>query len=66
MNLLSRTITGTITIVIGLFLIITCFSKSILLIYGLVLFIIGIIILFNKKEDDIEKIKTKSKRGGNK
>ena len=64
MNLLSRTITGIITIIIGLFLIVTCFSKSILLIYGIALFIIGIFILFNKKEDDIEKIKTKSNRGG--
>ncbi|MCK5333246.1 MAG: hypothetical protein KAJ24_01940 [Candidatus Aenigmarchaeota archaeon] len=64
MNLLSRTITGTITIIIGLFLIVTCFSKSILLIYGITLVLIGIFIFFNKKEDDIEKIKTKSNRGG--
>ena len=63
MNLLSRTITGTITIIIGLFLIVTCFSKSILLIYGITLVLIGIFIFFNKKEDDIEKIKTKSNRG---
>jgi len=33
------------------------------LIYGIPILIIGIFILFNKKEDNIEKIKTKSKGG---
>ena len=63
MNLLSRTITGSLASILGLYLIIIGFSKLILLIYGIALLIIGIFIFFNKKEDNIEKIKTKSNRG---
>ncbi|MCK5233935.1 MAG: hypothetical protein KAJ91_03900 [Candidatus Aenigmarchaeota archaeon] len=64
MNLLSRTITGTLAILLGLYLTILGFSERWVLLYGIPLLIIGIVILFNKKEDDIEKIKTKAKRGG--
>ena len=39
------------------------FSEPWILIYGIPIFIIGIFILFNKKEDDIEKIKIKAKGG---
>ena len=63
MNTLSRTITGTLAIILGLYLIIIGFSKPVILIYGILCFIIGIFIFFNKKEDDIEKIKSKAKGG---
>ena len=60
MNTLSRTITGTLVILLGLFLIVISVSKDLWgLIYGIPIFIIGIFIYFNKKEDEIEKIKTK-------
>jgi len=58
MNKLSRTITGIIAILLGLFLIIlSIFKDPWILIYGIPIFIIGFFIFFNKKEDDIEKIK---------
>ncbi len=64
MNTLSRTITGTIAIILGLFLIIlSIFKEYFILIYGIPILIIGIFILLNKKEDDIETIKTKRKGG---
>ena len=63
MNTLSRTITGTIAIILGLMIIADGYSKPVILLYGIFFVITGIIILFNKKEDDIEKIKTKSKGG---
>jgi len=60
MNTLSRTITGTLAMLLGLFLIVISVSKEFeILIYGIPIFIVGIFILFNKKEDEIEKIKTK-------
>jgi len=60
MNTISRTITGIIGICLGLFLIIISITKELwILIYGIPIIIIGIFILFNKKEDEIEKIKTK-------
>ena len=64
MNTISRTITGSVMVVLGLFLIVLGFWLWIPFIYGIPIFLIGIFILFNKKEDDIEQIKTKSK-GGN-
>lgn len=36
-----------------------------LLIYGVPIFVIGIIILVNKKEDKIEKVNYKKRKGGN-
>ena len=60
MNTLSSTITGTLAILLGLLLIVLGVSKELgALIYGIPIFIVGIFILFNKKEDEIEKIKTK-------
>lgn len=61
---ISSLITGIILVIIGLVLIITSFFIKqwfVPLIYGIPLLIIGIFILFNEKEDKIEKIK-KSKR----
>ncbi len=63
MNILSRTITGSVAIVLGLFLIIISFFNPFVLVYGIPILIIGIFIIFNKKEDYIEKIKSKTKRG---
>lgn len=64
MNTLSRTITGTLAVILGLFLIIISIAKEPwVLIYGIPILILGIFILFNKKEDDIEIIKTKAKGG---
>jgi len=58
MNFLSRTITGIIGIIGGLILIFFSFYSTYwLLIYGIPILIIGIFILFNKKEDNIEKRK---------
>jgi len=57
MNILSRTITGGIIIVLGLILIIISFFASpTFLIYSTILLIIGAFILFNKNEDKIEQI----------
>jgi hypothetical protein len=64
MNTISRTITGIAAIILGLFLIIVAFlGDYFVLIYGIPITIIGFFILFNKKEDEIEKVKTKPKRG---
>lgn len=67
MNIVSRTITGILMIVVGLVLIIVSFFNLwFLLIYGIPLFIIGFFVLFNKKEDYIEPIKIKNQKGGRK
>jgi len=72
MNILSRTITGTIMVVGGLLLIglplFISFKDGwfVSWIYGIPIFIIGLFILFNKKEDKIEQIKTRTKKGGKK
>jgi len=65
MNTQSRIITGIIGISLGLILIVVGFFESFVLIYGIPIFIIGIFILLNKGEDDIEKIRSgKSLKGG--
>jgi hypothetical protein len=58
MNTLSRTITGILAIILGIVITISTFYTSFwFLAYGIPIFIAGFFILFNKKEDDIEKIK---------
>lgn len=58
MNFVSRTISGSVMIVIGLFLIgISYRAKFIPLIYGIPLLILGFFVLLNKKEDKIEEIR---------
>ena len=58
MNTTSRTITGILSILLGGSLIIVAIIEGFwILIYGIPIFIIGFFILFNKKEDQIEKIK---------
>jgi hypothetical protein len=63
MNTTSRIITGTIIIILGLTLTLLGLFFYVTLIYGIPLLIIGIFILFNKKEDYIEGIKTQKKGG---
>jgi membrane-bound ClpP family serine protease len=60
MNTISRTITGILTTLLGIYLIrIAILNTLWLLIYGIPFFIIGLFIFFNKKEDQVEKIKNK-------
>jgi len=58
MNTTSRTITGTLAVIFGLFLTILGIFKDLwVLIYGVPMVVIGIFIFLNKKEDNIEQIK---------
>ncbi len=58
MNFISRTITGILTMMLGIVLSVAAFFTSlILLFYGIPIFILGIFIFFNKGEDKIEGIK---------
>ncbi len=64
MNILSRTITGAVIIFGGAILTALPFflsdkSTFFMWIYGIPFLVIGFFILFNKKEDEIEKIKFK-------
>lgn len=58
MNTLSRIITGSLAVLLGLVLIMFGIIKTVpaLLVYGVPVLIIGIYIFFNKKEDEIEEI----------
>jgi len=66
MNLISRTVTGAIMIVLGLVLtllpVVAGVGAFIAWIYGIPLLILGLIIFFNKKEDKIERIKSRRKK----
>jgi membrane-bound ClpP family serine protease len=66
MNLISRTITGMIMVIGGLILIILPLFLGLKVfvtwIYGIPIFVIGIFILFNKKEDEIEQVKRRKKK----
>jgi ABC-type bacteriocin/lantibiotic exporter with double-glycine peptidase domain len=59
MNIKSRMVTGILMVIFGIFLILFVKELILLFIYAIPIIIIGFIIFFNKKEDDIEKIKTK-------
>jgi len=65
MNLVSRTITGAIMLLLGLFLIMVPFLWSfpdgffVAWIYGVIILILALFILFNKREDAIERRKDK-------
>ncbi len=60
MNVLSRTITGGVMILMGFILVCVALLKVIwVLIYGVPILIIGFFILLNKKEDKIEEIKSR-------
>ena len=57
MNTVSRTITGAVATLFGLFLTFIGFTKDPwILLYGIPIIIIGVYIFFNTKEDDIEEI----------
>ena len=69
MNTISRTITGTVLVLAGIIISFVAFYIKMfsILIYGIPSIIVGVIILLNKKEDQIEqinysKIKRKKKR----
>ncbi len=63
MNKTSRTITGIILFLGGIALTIASFFTTLfLLIYGIVFFIVGLFIFFNKKEDEIEERKDLNKK----
>jgi len=67
MNLVSRTITGSVLLLVGIGLVIVSFFTTLfLLIYTIPLLIIGLVILLNKKEDEIEERKDLNKKRGNK
>ncbi len=65
MNALLRIVTGLVIIVLSTFFILSVgfFNEQgidyIAIIFGLLFLFVGVLILFNKKEDDIEKIKGK-------
>lgn len=68
MNIISRTLAGLGFIILGIILIIIWFlgldtpGFFVFVIYGLILFILGFFILFNKSEDKIEQIKSVKRR----
>ena len=67
MDNLARRIIGIVFSAIGLGLVIFSFFFSfVILIYGIPIFIIGLIIFFNKKEDEIEQRKDLNKSGAKK
>ena len=65
MNTISRVLTGSVIIVLSiLFLFLGGFSEGqnvdyVAVVIGFFFLIVGFVILFNKKEDEIEKIKKK-------
>ena len=59
MNTTSRMVTGILMVIFAIGLVVLVREILVVLIYALPILIIGFIIFFNKKEDDIEKIKTK-------
>ena len=65
MNTISRTIAGTVLIVLGEYIIFNLDDKpeDFLwgLIFGILFIVIGFFIFFNKKEDNIEEIKNNKK-----
>jgi len=68
MNLVSRSITGIVMVILGVVLIVfSFFGVYFLLIYGALIFILGLFILFNTREDYVEPIKRRSRvKGGRK
>jgi len=57
MNTLSRTLTGSVMIILGLVLSIIGFFFVVAWFYGVPILIIGIFVFLNKKEDKIEERK---------
>jgi len=62
MNKISRFITGIIGILLGCYLLFVAMTKNWwVAFYGTPILLIGVLILFNKKEDQIEQIKNNKK-----
>lgn len=58
MNKLSRTITGIVMVVFGIFLLtMTTYGQFTPLILGIPIILVGLYILFNRHEDEIEQRK---------
>jgi uncharacterized membrane protein HdeD (DUF308 family) len=57
MNTVSRTVTGTVMIILGILLTVLGIYTVVTLFYGIPILILGIFLLFNDKEDKIERIK---------
>jgi len=57
MNTLSRSLTGTLLILLGFILLGISFYAPGLLLYAIPITIVGIFIFLNTKEDEIEQIK---------
>ena len=68
MNTISRAITGILMILFGTSLLVGSFfweatdSIWVSAFYGLILFVLGWFVLLNKKEDEIEQIKSGGKK----
>lgn len=54
-----RIITGLALLLIGLYICFSNFLQLVVLIFGIIVAIIGIVILLNKKENAIEQVKTR-------
>ncbi|MGA2130146.1 MAG: hypothetical protein ABSG05_00825 [Candidatus Pacearchaeota archaeon] len=52
-----RIITGLVLLFFGLYICFVYFSQLIVLIFGIIVAIIGIVILLNKKENKIEEVR---------
>ena len=64
MNTISRTITGIVTIICGLYIIYASLSNlpeewCWVFVWGMFFVVVGTFIFLNKKEDDIEEIKSR-------
>lgn len=60
MNTISRTISGAVCLLSGFILGYKSFGSEafwVLFVYSLILILVGIFLIFNKKEDEIEQIK---------
>ncbi|MCW8965250.1 MAG: hypothetical protein OQK82_00975 [Candidatus Pacearchaeota archaeon] len=60
---IQQTITGTIIILLGILLIYFTYKETwIMITYGILIMILGIAILLNKREDIVEQIKWQKKK----
>jgi membrane-bound ClpP family serine protease len=64
MNLMSRTITGSILLIFGICMTLAGLFVFVTLPYGIIAIVLGAVILMNKNEDKIERIK--KHKGGSK
>ena len=55
---IPRIVTGLVLLLLGLYICFGYFSQTVMLIFGVIIAIIGIVILLNKNENTIEQVKT--------